>query len=43
MPERAYRPRNEVIKQPPEDNADLCLLCERVIEPDNLAVRTHGV
>jgi hypothetical protein len=43
MPEQEYRPRKEVVKEPPADNAELCLLCTRTILPDDLAIRTHGV
>jgi hypothetical protein len=43
MPERKDRPHREVTKEPPQDNADVCLLCARVIRSDELAIRTHGI
>ena len=43
MPEREYRPHKEVTKEPPQDNADVCLLCVKEIQPDELAIRTHGI
>jgi len=43
MPERDYRLHKEVTKEPPQDNTDLCLLCDQGNQPDELVIRTHGI